>query len=173
MSKQHKQILALLKSRGRMGAYNSELQNIAHRFGARVKELTDGDYDGTAYPISVKRISKGVFKYTLMQDDLDPEQVMSLLTKPEQSQPTITPEIAREKWEQARSLFQVNKPYSAKEAYEKKVNEFKEKLMVAESWIEANADRMTAEAMETALSKRDLIENTLNYYQTMLGEHEN
>lgn len=59
---QRERILNVLEDRGPAGVLNIELNNIAFRYGARLKELRD---DG--YRIRTSHVKKSVFRFTLLE----------------------------------------------------------------------------------------------------------
>ncbi|MCZ4246960.1 hypothetical protein BXO87_02335 [Bacillus sp. GZB] len=76
LGSQQSKILDLLKERESRGAYNFELAKIAMSYQRRVHELVE-----QGYQISVCRVSKGTYKYTLIGKQTSLPQNQTILDK--------------------------------------------------------------------------------------------
>ena len=75
---QKDKILELLQERGDAGASSRDLNNIAYRYSARIKDLRDEGHE-----IETKPIKKGLYKFTIKQER---QQEVDRLIKLEQIQ---------------------------------------------------------------------------------------
>lgn len=172
MSKHYKPLLAVLKQAGESGAYNHQLQQVAHRFGARLQELRDGKYDGVKYNIECKYIRSGVYKYILHNNPLTDEakeMVDAVLNPPKVIEQTSMSQVGGyEKWEKMREKLRPEISEKNKILYLEKAEKTLNRIEAFEAFYEANKHKKwKTEAKVKFLKKKREVEEEYKLYMEM------